>query len=283
MSNQPIIYNFGDTDIEAVETNNGIVLSDEQIGVALGYAEPGVAIRNVIARNADELHGLATSIKLSRVENGRDVTRSIRVWNEQGVMAITFLARTKTAAAFRKWARETLFAMRQGEGTQQNPQEIAALVQVVTQLSQVVGSLVQGQDVMTRALTSLADRVDRLEGKQAETPKPFIKQPAYRLAAEILQEEQFKSLPVLGSPIKEFRRKLGLSRSDFARQMDLGLKTIKNAERGNTRKLQAKFWESGFTRLGYDYQSIATLYKEWREGYFTGQKVVSFPAASSRQ
>ena len=114
--NELVTYTFGDQEIEAVDMGDGIALSDEQIGEALGYSDdPGKAIRKLVERNAEELDGLSTSVKLTRVEGGRTVTRSIRVWGEKGVMAISFLAATDRAVEFRKWARETLYAVRHGQ------------------------------------------------------------------------------------------------------------------------------------------------------------------------
>ena len=91
---------------------------DEQIGIARGYADPAKAIQNIAARDRsgnNELEGLATTLKLRAVEGSREVTRSIRAWGKEGIIAITFLAATPKAAEFRAWARRFLIAAEQGK------------------------------------------------------------------------------------------------------------------------------------------------------------------------
>lgn len=84
-------------------------LTDEQVGMLLGYADPASGIRHLVDRDEHgELDGLATRVKLGRVEGGREVTREIRIWGREGVIALAMLSGTETGAKVRKWARQAL-------------------------------------------------------------------------------------------------------------------------------------------------------------------------------
>lgn len=132
--NEVVLYQFGDLPIEAIKTADGVALSDEQIGMALGYENPGRSIANLVKRNTAELAGLATFTELVRVEGDRHVTRQMRVWGEEGVMAITFLAKTEKAIAFRRWARETLYAIRHRDPITEVDRVAAIMSQVIPAL-----------------------------------------------------------------------------------------------------------------------------------------------------
>lgn len=60
----------------------------EQIGQALGYVDPDVAIRKIHMRNKERLDKFSTSTKLVRVEGDRTVTRDVRVYNFKGLLEI---------------------------------------------------------------------------------------------------------------------------------------------------------------------------------------------------
>lgn len=151
-----IVYNYGDQEIEAVRTGDGLLVSDEQIGKALGYENPARSISNLVKRNAEELSGLSVVIDLVSTDGK---TYSKRVWGEQGVMAITFLAKTKTAMDFRKWARETLFAIAKREPLTE-----------VDRLASAANLIAQAHEAKFQAigatLSEQAQRMDALEENQ---------------------------------------------------------------------------------------------------------------------
>ena len=60
----------------------------EQIGAMLGYEEPGKAIAKIHERNAARLNKFSTIVKMTNVEGGREVTRSITVYNFKGLLEI---------------------------------------------------------------------------------------------------------------------------------------------------------------------------------------------------
>ena len=60
----------------------------EQIGKFLGYDKPRIAISNIHKRNKARLDKFSTVIKLSTVEGGREVTRSVIVYSFKGLLKI---------------------------------------------------------------------------------------------------------------------------------------------------------------------------------------------------
>ena len=65
-----------------------VYATSEQIGQALGYVDPDVAIRKIHMRNKDRLDKFSTSTKLVRVEGERTVTRDVRVYSFKGLLEI---------------------------------------------------------------------------------------------------------------------------------------------------------------------------------------------------
>jgi prophage antirepressor-like protein len=139
--NQVVIYEYGGQEIEGVETDEGIAMSDEQIGTALGYTDPARAMARLVSRNAAELDGLSTQVNLVSTDGK---TYNKRVWAERGVIRITFLAKTAKAADFRKWATEVIYAIRHNHPPIAQPEpNNAMVVACLTALQQ--GQAMQGQ------------------------------------------------------------------------------------------------------------------------------------------
>lgn len=166
--NQITKFNFNGIEIEAVTEADEWVLSDEQIGHALGYENPTRSIANLVNRNADELAGLATFTDLVKVEGDRQVTRQLRVWGERGVMAISFLARTNKATEFRAWARETLYVVRRGSSaTKRDPiTEVDRLANIAGQVVAQLGGAIQE---ISSKVEEQADRLAVVEERQRVT------------------------------------------------------------------------------------------------------------------
>lgn len=60
----------------------------EQIGQALGYTQPEVAITKIHKRNRERLNKFSTVTKLVRVEGDRTVTREVILYNFKGLLEI---------------------------------------------------------------------------------------------------------------------------------------------------------------------------------------------------
>ena len=60
----------------------------EQIGLVLGYQNPGNAIKDIHARNKDRLDKFSIQRKLRQVEGNRTVTREVIMYNFKGLLEI---------------------------------------------------------------------------------------------------------------------------------------------------------------------------------------------------
>jgi prophage antirepressor-like protein len=63
------------------DENKEIWVTREQIGKALGYADPDKAIANIHDRNRDRLDKFSTILSLRKVEGNREVSRQIIAYN----------------------------------------------------------------------------------------------------------------------------------------------------------------------------------------------------------
>lgn len=87
-------------------------MTAEQLGRCLGYSHPRENINKIVQRNdylkEDEF---SCEVKMTS-ESG---AKNTRIFNEDGIYEITFLAKTEKAREFRSWARTLLKSLRKGE------------------------------------------------------------------------------------------------------------------------------------------------------------------------
>jgi prophage antirepressor-like protein len=108
---QSVTKVFNGTDLSFVRNDEGdFCLSAEQIGQALGYAEPRKSVLKIVERHADEFDGLQGVVRLTTPGGEQDVT----VFAEEGIYLVGMKATTKQAKAFRKWVAATLRDLRRG-------------------------------------------------------------------------------------------------------------------------------------------------------------------------
>lgn len=75
-------------------------MTRDQIGTALEYANPKVAISNIHKRYYDRLDRFSTVLKLSTLEGGRQVERDVMIYNTKGVYEICRWSRQANANQF---------------------------------------------------------------------------------------------------------------------------------------------------------------------------------------
>ena len=79
--------------------NDDILLTREQIGQALEYADPSKAIRKIHLKHKDRLDELSVRIKLGNTQNGANLSKSEEqervYYTERGVMEICRWSRQK--------------------------------------------------------------------------------------------------------------------------------------------------------------------------------------------
>lgn len=95
------------------EDLNEIVMTSRQLGECLGYSVPIQSMTKLLERNEYLRTGdFSTVVRLTTLDGK---CRETRVFNEDGIMEVTFLAKTDTAKRFRKFARELIKSIRKGE------------------------------------------------------------------------------------------------------------------------------------------------------------------------
>ena len=78
----------------------------EQIGRLLGYTEPNNAIRKIHKRNKERLDKFSTSVILTRVEGGREVSRGVMVYSFKGLLEICRYSNQPKADEIMDWLWE---------------------------------------------------------------------------------------------------------------------------------------------------------------------------------
>lgn len=88
-------------------TNDDILLTREQIGQALEYADPSKAIRKIHLKHKDRLDELCIRLKLGSTQNGANLTKSEEqervYYTERGIMEICRWSRQRNANLFMDW------------------------------------------------------------------------------------------------------------------------------------------------------------------------------------
>jgi prophage antirepressor-like protein len=93
--------------------HNEVFMTSFQLGDSLEYSDPQKGIDNLISRN-DYLRSEEFSVTLKmRGTDGK--LYDTRVFNEDGIYEVTFLAKTQKAKEFRSWVRKILKALRKGD------------------------------------------------------------------------------------------------------------------------------------------------------------------------
>lgn len=137
--------------------NDDILLTREQIGQALEYADPIKAIQKIHLKHSDRLEPLCLRIKGS-TQIGGDLTKSEEqekvYYSERGIMEICRWSRQPKANEFMDWSWDIIEKYRHNELTPQiylQPllQALTTLTQSMTQMQQDVTSLKESSDKKT--------------------------------------------------------------------------------------------------------------------------------------
>lgn len=96
------------------ESDSDFWMTRDQIGEALGYEIPRIAITKIHDRHKDRLDKFSTVTKLGTVEGGRSVVRDIIVYSSKGVYEICRWSRQPKADAFMDWVWNVVDGLRNG-------------------------------------------------------------------------------------------------------------------------------------------------------------------------
>jgi len=153
-------YNFDGQVIQVIEADE-IMMTDRQLGEALGYSQPASAIQhlaNAAAESGDDVLVHATIVELTTVDGKK---RPVRVWREQGIYILTMISRQPKAAAFRKFAAETLYRVRREQPAQTAAASPVDLAQAMTHAFNAIGYTGQQVAQLQQQFTQLSAKVDQ--------------------------------------------------------------------------------------------------------------------------
>ena len=109
---------FGKARIELITRDGELWARATQIGLALGYGNPGKKIHELYTRHADEFTDSMTAVvklpDLNPQSGDAGQLRDVRVFSLRGAHLLAMFARTETAKEFRRWVLDILDALHKG-------------------------------------------------------------------------------------------------------------------------------------------------------------------------
>lgn len=107
-------------------------MTREQIGTALGYKNPGDAIRLIHNRNADRLDPLSSPFKLNVEVGNYTQQREVFAYNLRGAMEICRFSRQPKADKFMDFVWDVMESLYYGNSVLAAPDQQTALVRLIT-------------------------------------------------------------------------------------------------------------------------------------------------------
>lgn len=216
-------FNYNGIPLAAIEHEEDLWLTGEDIGNALEYTHPRQSITKLYQRNQEELdqHSIVIKLPISSLpaeseegtcevnltsqvgseesgtppaESGITQLRPVRVFNEEGVMILTMLSSQPKAALFRAWAVGVLKAFRHGNLTISSPANRQRLLETCIKESRfgnpvAVHTLIQHfgypETIRREIKSSLVKRAQRLSSQTPELVDWFLDTFLPRLRDEI--------------------------------------------------------------------------------------------------
>ena len=119
---------FGALSMDVYEDNNHqYYMTRDQIGTALEYGNPKVAIMNIHTRNSDRLDKFCSVLNLSTEVGNHTQMRQTYVYSLRGVMEICRLSRQPKADAFMDFCWDIMESLMRGDSVLATPKMDAAL------------------------------------------------------------------------------------------------------------------------------------------------------------
>ncbi len=129
------LASFNGQNLTIVDLHGERWIPGEDIGRALEYSEPRIAVDKIFQRN-DELFSEYSAVTKLVTAGG---TQETRVYNEEGVIAICLKSNQPKAIAFQRWAVRTLKAAMKGQLSQANSELVELQRKHILALEQIQG------------------------------------------------------------------------------------------------------------------------------------------------
>ena len=132
--------------------NDDILLTREQIGQALEYSDPMVAIGKIHNRHSERLD----KFSFTNLVNGHQ----IYYYTEKGVMEICRWSKSKRANEFMDWTWDIIEKYRHNE-----------LIPDLSQITSTLTSITNTLTTLTQTITSMQQEINTIKGTQSVQPK----------------------------------------------------------------------------------------------------------------
>lgn len=185
--------------------NDDILLTREQIGQALEYADPSMCIRRIHLKHKDRLDPLCIRMKLGQYQIGTNLTKSEEqervYYTERGVMEICRWSRQPKTNLFMDWVWDIVEKYRHNDLVSMN--DFTQVANAVFSLTKTVSELTKAMTDITTTITVMQNEINNLKTTQKSisqrkysywSTKMF---PKYQLLAEyfdISYTELYKNL-----------------------------------------------------------------------------------------
>lgn len=159
---------FGEVQADIYSDHKEMFMTAKQLGECLGYTSK-TAFDSLISRNPyikeSEFSG---TCKLQVPQGNRTTMQETRLFNEDGIYEITFLAKTEVAKKFRAWVRGILKALRSGE-MQLASGSVSIVPEILAnKIDQLIGyneQLVQENKALAKSISAIKSDVFKISYK----------------------------------------------------------------------------------------------------------------------
>lgn len=185
--------------------NNDVFMTREQIGKALEYKNPRIAISNIHERNKERLDSFSVVTKLSTTDGKSYKTI---IYNEKGIYEILRYSKQPKADAFYDWVYDLLSKLRKGEYHVVQPQSEQDKLQIQKQ---------RAEAMLLNARTRQAKLI--LDMQKNKTLSPIAVELLGINAIEHITGEQANTLPEVGKTYTatEIANELGVTPNKVGR------------------------------------------------------------------
>lgn len=176
--------------------NDNILLTREQIGTALEYSDPSLAIRKIHLKHKDRLEPLCLRLKLTgHTQFGTNLTKSEEqecvYYTERGIMEICRWSRQPKANEFMDWVWNIIEAYRNNELISKSSQQIdiQPITDAITSMSQAITTLTQNMTTMQQDIQELKQSQRNRYITEKRYPSAWYKKmaPKYKMLMEYFE------------------------------------------------------------------------------------------------
>lgn len=162
---------FGALNVDVYQNDkHQYYMTREQIGAALEYSDPRIAIYKIHQRNADRLDPLSSVTKLVTQVGNHTEERELFCYNLRGVMEICRFSRQPKADAFMDFCWDIMESLMRGDSVLATPQMDAALSKefIDVRLHALFDSMKSLQNELDSTRKDLSDRIEEARATSNE-------------------------------------------------------------------------------------------------------------------